>query len=143
MNWYLKVLKNYGVFNGRSRRKEYWLFAIFNVIFMIVFTLLDNILGTTIKIEEFKINSILQPEGLYCGVLNFIYAFALIVPGLAVKVRRLQDVGKSGWYLFIVFIPIYGVIRLIVLFCTDGEVGENKYGPNPKELQKAGFTSSI
>ena len=120
MNWYLKVLKNYAVFSGRARRKEYWMFVLFNIIFSIVAVILDNILGTAI-------------EGIGYGLFYILYCLAVLIPGLAVSVRRLHDIGKSGWFLFIALIPIIGGIWLLVLMCTDGNAGENKYGSNPKE----------
>ena len=121
MNWYLKVLKQYADFSGRARRKEYWMFALFNFIFLIVALILDNILGTT-------------AGELPYGVFYFLYALVVLIPGLAVAVRRLHDVGKSGWMILIALIPIIGAIWLLVLMVTDGNPGENQYGPNPKEV---------
>jgi len=121
MNWYLKVLKQYADFSGRARRKEYWMFALFNVIFIIVAMILDNILGTT-------------TGGLPYGVFYFLYVLAIFIPGLAVSVRRLHDVGKSGWMYLIILIPLIGAIWLFVLMVTDSNPGENNYGPNPKEV---------
>jgi len=119
MNWYIKVLKKYAVFGGRARRKEYWMFGLFNFIFSLVASLLDlAIFGRALA--EF-------------GPLSVVYALAVFVPGLAVSVRRLHDVGKSGWYLLINLIPIAGSIWFLVLTCTDSQPGDNKYGPNPKE----------
>lgn len=120
MNWYLAVLKKYAVFSGRARRKEYWMFFLFNLIFAIVAAILDNVLGTTIA------------GGGY-GVIYILYCLAVLLPGLAVAVRRLHDVQKSGWFLFIVLIPIIGAIWLLVLMCTDGNPGKNEYGANPKK----------
>jgi uncharacterized membrane protein YhaH (DUF805 family) len=120
MNWYLKVLKNYAEFSGRARRKEYWMFALFNIVFSIAAIILDNILGTTI-------------EDVGYGLFYCLYGLAVIIPSLAVGVRRLHDVGKSGWFLFVALIPIIGAIWLLVLLCTDGNAGANEYGPNPKE----------
>jgi len=120
MNWYLTVLKKYAVFSGRARRKEYWMFFLFNMIFGIVAVILDNVFGTAI-------------EGVGYGLFYFLYALAVLIPWLAVSVRRLHDVGKSGWMLFIVLIPIIGAIWLLVLMATNSNPGENKYGPNPKE----------
>lgn len=120
MNWYVKALRNYVGFSGRSRRKEYWMFVLFNIIFSIAAAILDNITGLAI------------PEVGY-GPIYGLYALAVLLPGLAVAVRRLHDVGKSGWFLLIALIPIIGAIWLLVLFCTDGQPGVNKYGPNPKE----------
>ncbi|AAM72805.1 MAG TPA: DUF805 domain-containing protein [Chlorobaculum sp.] len=121
MNWYLQVLKKYAEFNGRARRKEYWMFALFNIIFLIAAMIIDNIAGTTIGVLPY-------------GLFYFVYALAVFIPGLAVGVRRLHDVGKSGWFYLIILIPIVGAIWLLVLFCTDGVVGQNEYGINPKEV---------
>jgi uncharacterized membrane protein YhaH (DUF805 family) len=120
MNWYLKVLRQYTDFNGRARRKEYWMFALFNFIFIIAAMIIDNVAGTTFGELPY-------------GLFYLLYVLAIILPGLAVTVRRLHDVGKSGWFYLIIFIPIVGGIWLLVLFFTDGVAGENQYGPNPKE----------
>jgi len=130
MNWYLKVIKNYAVFSGRARRKEYWMFVLFNLIFAVVVAILDNILGTTIKMNMGGIQSVDLPY----GYLYFAYGLAVLIPGLAVAVRRLHDVGKSGWMFLIVLIPFAGAIWLLVLMVIDSKAGENKYGPNPKEI---------
>jgi len=119
MNWYLQVLKNYAVFTGRARRKEYWMFVLFNIIFAVLAIILDNILGTTI-------------QGAGYGLFYLLYGLAVLIPGLAVGVRRLHDIGKSGWFLLISLIPIIGAIWLIVLLATAGNAGENKYGADPK-----------
>ncbi|MBP1841676.1 DUF805 domain-containing protein [Formosa algae] len=110
MNWYLKVLKQYADFKGRARRKEYWMFFLFNII--ISYALL--FLG------------ILLESGLL-STLSTIYSLAVFLPGLAVGVRRVHDVGKSGWYLLIPFYNIY-------LVCSDSEPGTNNWGDNPKGI---------
>ncbi|MFO3795686.1 MAG: DUF805 domain-containing protein [Anaerolineales bacterium] len=120
MKWYIAALKKYAVFNGRARRKEYWMFVLFNIIFSIVAVVLDNLLGTASK-------------DLGYGVIYSLYSLAVLLPGLAVTVRRLHDVGKSGWWIFISLVPIIGGIWLLVLLATDSQPGENEYGPNPKE----------
>lgn len=112
MNWYFKVLKNYAVFTGRARRKEYWYFVLFNFIFGFVFGFLDGILGTLDVETGF-------------GLFGTIYNLGVLVPAIAVGVRRMHDVGKSGWYLLI---PIYNFILAV----TEGEAEENEYGPDPK-----------
>jgi len=122
MNYYLLVLQNYATFSGRARRSEYWYFALFNLIFSIVAAILDNVLGIAM-------------EGISYGPLTFIYSLAVFIPGLAVLVRRLHDVGKSGWMYFIALIPIIGAIWLLVLLATDSEAGGNKWGENPKEVE--------
>lgn len=125
MKWYLKVLKDFGNFRGRARRSEYWYFVLFNIIFAIVAMVLDNVLGTTFKIEGTTIPY---------GYIYLLYALVVIIPGLAVAVRRLHDVGKSGWFFLIVLIPLIGSIWLLVLFLTEGKPGDNKWGPNPKDV---------
>lgn len=122
MDWYLQVLKNYAEFSGRARRKEYWMFVLFNLLFLIAAAIIDSIIGTTLG-------------GLPYGLFYFLYAMAVLIPSLAVTVRRLHDVGKSGWFYFIVLIPIVGGIWLLILLCTEGETGVNDYGPNPKEAE--------
>jgi len=121
MNWYLAVLKNYAGFSGRARRKEYWMFVLFNIIFVIVAVILDNLVGTAIEETGF-------------GLFYFLYLAAVLIPSLAVAVRRLHDVGKSGWMILIGLIPIIGGIWLLVLYVTDSQPGENQYGPNPKVI---------
>jgi uncharacterized membrane protein YhaH (DUF805 family) len=124
MSWYLLVLKKYAVFMGRARRKEYWMFALFNVIFAICAGIIDNLVGTVI-------------HPLPYGLFYLLYVLAILLPGLGVSVRRLHDLGKSGWFMFIALIPIVGGIWLLVLLCLAGTPGENQYGPNPKLVAKA------
>ncbi len=121
MNWYLKVLKQYADFSGRARRQEYWMFTLFNMIFGFIAIILDNLLGIAM-------------ESVGYGPLYGIYTLALVIPGLAVAVRRLHDVGKSGWMLLIALIPLVGAIWILVLFFTDSKKGSNKWGQNPKEI---------
>ncbi|MCF8364419.1 MAG: DUF805 domain-containing protein [Bacteroidales bacterium] len=127
MEWYLKVLRNYANFSGRARRKEYWMFALLNFIFTIIAMIMDNVLGINYGMDIFY------------GPLYTIYALAVIIPSLAVLVRRLHDVGKSGWWFFISLIPIVGAIWLLVLTVTDSESGENQWGPNPKDVSSNYF----
>lgn len=123
MDWYIKALKKYAVFTGRARRKEYWMFFLFNLIFGLVASLLDMVIFS-------------MPFSGY-GPVFVVYGVAVLVPGLAVAVRRLHDVGKSGWYYLIILIPIAGAIWFLVLTCTDSQTGDNKYGPNPKEEKES------
>ncbi|MFK3958575.1 DUF805 domain-containing protein [Guptibacillus hwajinpoensis] len=113
MNWYLKVLKNYVNFQGRARRKEYWMFTLFNVIFSIVLTLIESLAD----ISPF---------------LTSIYSLFIILPSLAVTVRRLHDTGRSGWWVLIGLIPLIGSIVILVFTCLDSDVEENRFGKNPK-----------
>ncbi|WP_297086446.1 DUF805 domain-containing protein [uncultured Draconibacterium sp.] len=113
MNWYLKVLKQYADFNGRARRKEYWMFVLFNMIFGMIAGAADAALGTW-------------------GALSGLYGLAMLIPGIAVGVRRLHDTGKSGWMLLVAFIPVIGFIWLLILLVSDSAPGNNVYGENPK-----------
>lgn len=122
MNYYVMVLKRYADFNGRSRRSEYWYFALFNIIISFVLGFIDGFMGMA---------------GGFVGVLSGIYALVVLIPGIAVSVRRLHDVGKSGWMLLIGLIPVIGIIWLLVLFLTDSKAGSNEYGDNPKEVSAA------
>jgi uncharacterized membrane protein YhaH (DUF805 family) len=159
MNWYLTVLRNYAVFSGRARRKEYWMFALFNIIFFIVAMIIDNILGT-----KFEMNGM----PLHYGYVYTLYGLAVLIPGLAVLVRRLHDIGKSGWFalgffisIIILYVILFAIKRfgnpililfpaiaifalaiwILVLVCTDSEMGENQYGLNPKEGTPSSGTS--
>lgn len=114
MSWYLMVIKNYFGFSGRARRKEYWMFTLFNVIFAIVALIIDFVLGTNL-------------------IIYTLYILAVLFPSLAVNWRRLHDISKSGWWFFIQIIPLIGAIWLLILLVSDSTPGSNQYGPNPKE----------
>ncbi len=116
MEWYLKVLKKYAEFDGRAHRTEYWMFVLFNVLISIGLALVGSLIGHGLQ------------------YLSNLYGLAVLVPGLAVGVRRLHDIGKSGWWLLIAFIPCIGAIILIYFLVQDSQPESNKYGPNPKGL---------
>ena len=88
---------------------------IIHVIFSIVAVILDNILGTA-------------------SLFYILYGLAVIIPSLAVSIRRLHDIGKSGWWILICIIPLIGAIWLLVLMVLDSNPGNNKYRPNPREV---------
>ena len=120
MNWYLEVLRKYAVFSGRARRMEYWMFFLFNLIISFLLGVVDGVLGT------------FSPEtGL--GLLGGIYSLAILIPSIAVTIRRLHDSGRTGWWFLIIFIPLIGALVLLVFMVLDSEQGTNDYGPNPKE----------
>lgn len=125
MKWYLDVLKKYVVFQGRARRQEFWMFVLFNVIFSFVAALLDNLLGL-------NVNSSYGSSYVSTGYISMVYSLAVFLPTLGVTVRRLHDVGKSGWMILVALIPFVGWIWLIVLEATAGQPGPNQYGPDPK-----------
>ena len=123
MKYYLKCLKHYADFHGRARRSEYWYFALFNVLISIIIT----VVLTWIEV-------LAGGSGLIALGVSYAYNLAVAIPTLAVSVRRLHDVGKSGWFYLIYFIPIVGVIWLFVLFCTEGQKETNQWGDNPKTI---------
>ena len=126
MNWYLKVLKQYADFKGRARRKEFWMFLLFHYIIaaLLVFLLFFSAGG----FEEGQ-----EPSMIVIAVL-VLYVLATIVPSIAVTVRRLHDIGKSGSWYFISFIPYIGGFWLLILTCMDSENKPNKWGENPKGI---------
>ena len=118
MSWYLDVLKKYAVFQGRARRKEYWMFYLVNLIIAFGLGMLEGIMGLGLT------------EGL--GMMAGLYLLLVLLPSLAVSVRRLHDTGRSGWWLLIAFLPLIGALVLLFFSIQDGEPGENEYGVNPK-----------
>lgn len=116
VEWYVKVLKQYFVFQGRARRKEYWMFVLISFIISIVLAIIENILGIA-------------------SLLTTLYSLAVFLPSLGVSVRRLHDTGRSGWWILLVLIPLIGPLIVLVLMCFDSEPGTNRYGPNPKESE--------
>ena len=132
MKWYFKVLKQYAHFSGRARRKEYWMFILFYMIFGVVAMILDITLGTTFR-PTFNFYGQPFEHELGYGWIYQIYVLATILPTLAVSIRRLHDIGKSGWNYLLAFIPLVGSIILIVWSCKDSQPGENKWGLNPKQ----------
>ncbi len=120
MNWYYKVLRQYSDFNGRARRTEYWMFTLINALITFIFVMIDGKLGITL-LEEIPY-----------GYLTLIYSLVVFLPSLAVSVRRLHDIGKSGWWYLVGLIPFIGGIWLLILLVTEGVAQENEYGTNPK-----------
>jgi len=112
VNWYLGVLKKYADFNGRARRKEFWMFALISFIIAVILSVVDGMIGVP--------------------VLGAIYALGVLLPSIAVGARRFHDIGKSGWWLLIGLIPLLGGLILLIFFVLDSNPGDNKYGPNPK-----------
>ena len=121
MNWYIEVIKKYAVFSGRARRSEYWYFVLFHIIVSIVLAIIDVATGS------------FSPDTGY-GLFSGIYTLAVIIPSLAVSVRRLHDTARTGWWILIVFVPLIGAIVLLVFMVLNGKPGQNQYGENPKEV---------
>jgi len=124
MNWYVQVLKKYADFSGRARRREYWLFLLFNILISVVLTVIDFMIGT-------------YSNTLGIGALGCIYFLAVLIPSIAVAVRRLHDTDRSGWWCLLFLIPIIGHIVLLIFMIIDGTPGPNRFGPSPKEAAPA------
>ena len=118
MNWYLKVVRdNYANFTGRARRQEYWMFAFINLIIILILNTIDRVVFSADM-----------------AILSSVYLLAILIPGIAVAVRRLHDTDRSGWWALLGLIPIVGTIILIVMMCIDSTPGTNRFGPNPKHI---------
>lgn len=117
MNYYFLAFKRYADFSGRSRRKEYWYFTLFNIL---TFTL-------CLSLDLAMISS-----GSSMAIFSMTYSLASLIPGLAVTIRRLHDIGKSGWNLLLGLIPLVGAIILLIYYTTDSQPTTNRYGFNPK-----------
>ncbi|MBM0225596.1 MULTISPECIES: DUF805 domain-containing protein [Micromonospora] len=115
------VLTQYVGFTGRARRSEYWWFALFTVLVGLAAAILDSVLGTTLGSDGST------------GVIGIIVNLALLLPTLAVAMRRLHDTDRSGWWLLIGLVPIVGAVVLLVFFVLDSTPGTNRFGANPKE----------
>ncbi|NPC92023.1 DUF805 domain-containing protein [Bacillus sp. WMMC1349] len=138
MKWYLKGLKNYAKFEGRARRKEFWMFSLFNVIACFVLLYVGNFIGgfvAGLNAAGYLVATVLARK--IVSVLITIYLIAIFIPSYAVGYRRIQDTGKSGKWVWLNLIPLIGAIILVsVFFCKDSEAKDNQYGPNPKATLK-------
>ena len=110
MRWYLAVLRKYAVFGGRARRREFWIFALVHTVVLLVLGLVNGLLGADVP------------------ALPTYYAAAVFLPCLAVAVRRLHDVDRSGWWLSIVLVPVVGAIALLLLMASPRDATANRFG---------------
>lgn len=122
MNEFLKVIRDhYADFRGRARRREYWMFTLVSTLISIVLTGLEMAFGLEVGEGAARV-----------GVLSGLYGLAVLVPGLAVSVRRLHDTGRSGWWLLALLVPLAGAVVLLYFQLLDSQPGANRWGPNPK-----------
>ena len=122
MDWYLDVLQNhYADFDGRARRKEFWMFVLFNILISLGITLIVGLVSDSLA-----------------SLLSGLYSLAVLVPGIAVGVRRLHDTGKTGWLILLGLIPLINLV-LLYFFAIEGDPGPNEYGPDPKDLDADDF----
>ncbi len=136
MEWYWMAWRKYAQFDGRSRRKEYWMFTLYNLLAIFALGAL-GVAGSVLLASTGKVSSENSVPFLFIPI--GIYALAAIIPSISAATRRFHDIGKSGWFLFLLcalgIIPIVGFICSIiqiVFLCQDSVPGPNHYGPNPK-----------
>jgi uncharacterized membrane protein YhaH (DUF805 family) len=124
MHWYLEALRRYADFSGRARRREFWFFYLFHLLVVVGLMAVDVAVGVD-------------------GYLPVIYAVGVIIPAVAVGVRRLHDTGRSAGWLLIGFIPVVGTIALVIFFVQNSQPHTNDYGPNPKLVESEGRSGGI
>ena len=117
MSWYIQVFRRYAVFGERSQRMEYWMFSLFYIVFGFLIGIIDSLLGA-------------GGEG--GSLLSLLFILAMVIPSLAMTFRRLHDTDHNGRWLLIGFVPLIGMIILLIFMVQDSEAGANRYGPNPK-----------
>ena len=127
MDWYLAVLQKYATFEGRARRKEYWMYALITTLISIVLMIVDSFAGLT------------KLAGGQISPLNTLYGLAVLIPGLAVMVRRLHDINRSGWSILFLFIPFAGAIIVLFWLIKEGDRSRNDYGPNPIPRERKSY----
>jgi uncharacterized membrane protein YhaH (DUF805 family) len=118
MKYYKDAVIRYFDFEGRTSRKYYWMFVLVNIVILIVIR----------QFEELQLGDVSTYQG---GILSNLYNFFIFIPSISICVRRLHDINKSGWWILLFFIPIIGMIWLIILNIKKGDVGENEYGKPP------------
>lgn len=123
MSWYIQAIKNYVNFSGRARRKEFWMFFLFNMIFSMIAAIIDRLIG---------LNFVLMGRNM--GIISLLYSIFVFIPGLSMSFRRLHDIDKSAGWMFIALVPIVGAIVLLVFEVMPGTVGTNRYGEDPKAI---------
>ncbi|MBC8952167.1 DUF805 domain-containing protein [Xenorhabdus sp. PB62.4] len=116
MNWYLGVFTKYAIFSGRARRKEYWMFYLFNMIAVLALCILGSAIDEAIGL-----------------VLVGAYALFSLIPNISVTVRRLHDINRSGWWFLLIFVPLLNIV-LFVFTLLEGTQGDNEYGSDPKKM---------
>lgn len=120
-------IKRYADFEGRSRRKEYWMFVLFQFLLLVPVGIILSLFSATEAGGESTLG------GIFLIVVGLIYLGVFLIPGIAVQVRRFHDQDKSGWFILLGFIPYVGSIVLLVFMCLEGTKGSNRFGPDPKD----------
>lgn len=122
-------LRKYATFAGRAQRSEFWWFVLFNVLVGAITALLDTALGLDSAHVDLRLGPVFFRES---GLLTILSSAFLLLPNLGVAVRRLHDVGRTGWWLLVAVVPCLGVLLLVVFLCTRGQLVANRYGAPPR-----------
>lgn len=120
MDLYLLPFRKYAIFSGRAGRPEYWVFSIANAVISVLLTFVDGLIGTV-------------DAGTGVGALGLVFNLIILIPSIAVTVRRLHDTGRSGWWLLLVLLPLIGALVILVFMLLASNEGDNEYGTNPGE----------
>ena len=136
MEWMLLPLRRYAKFSGRARPREYWMFVLFLLLCYIGVAIVEGLLGLRTTDHWFQRGPWWASAGYSTrgGPLTGLFTLAMLIPNIAVSVRRLHDTDRSGWWLLIVFFPIIGSIVLLIFFIMSGTRGANRFGPDPVEV---------
>jgi uncharacterized membrane protein YhaH (DUF805 family) len=127
MEYMIMPLKRYAEFSGRSRRKEYWMFVLFQILVLVPVAIVAALLGSPSEDPADPLGSTAVL------ILAGVYILLFFIPGLAVQIRRFHDQDKSGWFILLGFIPYVGSLILLVFMCLEGTRGPNRFGPDPKD----------
>jgi uncharacterized membrane protein YhaH (DUF805 family) len=143
MDWMLLPLRRYARFSGRARPREYWMFVLFLFLCLVGLSIVEGVLGLTTADHWFQRGPWWASAGYSTrgGPLTGLFSLAILIPYIAVAVRRLHDTDRSGWWLLIVFFPIIGSIVLLIFFIMGGTRGPNRFGPDPVEMGEPGRRS--
>ncbi len=118
---YINAWRHYADFSGRSRRREYWFFVLFNILISMGLSIIDSALG-------------LGNAEIGAGLFSGLYGLAVLLPSIGYAARRLHDIGRSAWWLLVIFIPLLGPLIILVFTVLDSQPGDNAFGPNPKGI---------
>jgi uncharacterized membrane protein YhaH (DUF805 family) len=121
MRYYFEAFKKYALFSGRSTRSEYWFFFLFNLFAALIIGVISGFIGAMLGLDRETATGLAD-----------LYFLAVLVPSIAISVRRLHDIGFSGLWVLLSFVPFLGGIALLVMYCSDSQPGPNRFGPNPK-----------
>jgi len=129
MEWMLLPYRRFADFSGRSRRREFWLFALFQWLVMAAIGLTLGTTSTSMFTGYYDVTTVFSSTA---TTVQNLFALVSLIPNLAVSVRRLHDQDRSGWLLLLIFVPFFGWFALFVLMCLGGTRGYNRFGSDPK-----------